>query len=298
MDLTIIIPTYNRINSLGITLESIKSKKYDIEILIIDNGSVDGTYKFLSEYASSHANVKVFRINVNTGSPAGPYNIGLKQATGEYCCFMYDDDSFNDGAIDTFMDVIRQGQLPMYYFNCSINGSDKGSTIGLSNLDLVLFDRVLAEEIKGESHIVIKSNILRMYTFPESLLYSEGFVWFEILKEFTPVFHDIKVRNYNRNVDNISDVKKMFTTNINEVIKQQIALIDRYTSDLRRLKLYNRRLLRLLFLAQFTAERNSNLYTYLEKSVHFRLINILFKILGRKLLFSIYMIKLRFHPNI
>jgi GalNAc5-diNAcBac-PP-undecaprenol beta-1,3-glucosyltransferase len=298
MDLTIIVPTYNRLNSLTNTLESIKSLKYDIEIIIVDNGSSDGTYTFLLDYSKNHNDVKVLRIPINTGSPAGPYNIGLTIATGEYCCFMYDDDSFIEGSIDFFMDVIYKQRLPMYYFNCSINGLNKGSTLGLSNLDLVTFDRVLAEEIKGESHIVIKSSIIRKYSFPEHMLYSEGFVWFEILKEYTPIFHDIKVRNYNRNADNISNVEKMFFQNIHEVIRQQITLLDRYSSDLKRLKLYKRRLLRLLFLAQFTTESNEQINMYLEKSIYFRFINLCFKLLGRKFLFNLYMMKLRLYPNI
>lgn len=298
MDLTIIVPTYNRINSLKNTLDSINSLKYNLEIIVVDNGSFDETYQFLLDYSKINKNVRALRIPTNTGSPAGPYNLALTYATGQYCCFMYDDDTFNDGYIDVFMDRIHDQRLPMYYFNCSVNNTSKGSTIGLKDGDRVSFDKVLAEEIKGESHIVIKTDIIQKYSFPENTLYSEGFVWFDILRNYTPFYYDIKVRNYNRNSENISNLKKMFSQNIDEVIKQQITLIQKYHADLKRLNLLDRRILRILFLSQFSNNNYDQLKIYSNDRVYFRLINGIFKILGNKLLFRIYQFKLKIYPNI
>lgn len=298
MNLTIIVPTYNRVVTLKKTLDSIKSLKYSLEIIVVDNGSFEETNEFLTGYSLVNKNVRPLRIPINTGSPAGPYNLGVAYATGEYCCFMYDDDTFIDGFIDVFMDRIYDQRFPMYYFNCSINNTDRGSTIGLKDGDRVTFDGVLTEEIKGESHIVIKTDILKKHKFPEHMLYSEGFVWFDILREHTPFFHDIKVRKYNRNSENISDLKKMFSKNIDEVIKQQLTLIQKYNVDLRRLNLLDRRIVRVLFLSQFSKIKYAEINRYLDSKFYFRLINVIFKILGRKLLFLIYRFKLIIYPNI
>src|SRR6185312_6219399 len=83
---TIIIPAYNRLWSLPKAVESCKETSLNIEIIVIDDGSTDGTAAWLSEHSE---------ITVITQSNQGKdqaVNNGLQIATGKYIRFLDSDD--------------------------------------------------------------------------------------------------------------------------------------------------------------------------------------------------------------
>lgn len=67
--ISVIIPSYNRIDFINKAIESVLNQKYkEIEIIIIDDGSTDGTYEFLQkEYKDKH-NILIYRNEKNSGA--------------------------------------------------------------------------------------------------------------------------------------------------------------------------------------------------------------------------------------
>ncbi len=65
--LSICIPTYNRKECLSQCLESIikQSVFNDIEIIISDNASTDGTFDIIKEYCDKFSNISYFRNSEN-----------------------------------------------------------------------------------------------------------------------------------------------------------------------------------------------------------------------------------------
>ncbi len=89
--LSIIIPAYNVEAFLQQCLDSIFSQKdADVEVLCIDDGSIDGTPRLLQDYAAEHHNLRVLT-QPNQGMSTAR-NWGLKEATGEYVMFVDSDD--------------------------------------------------------------------------------------------------------------------------------------------------------------------------------------------------------------
>ncbi|MDE6622853.1 MAG: glycosyltransferase [Alistipes sp.] len=89
--LSIVIPIYNVAGLLPITIESILCQKFTaFEILLVDDGSWDDSFRVCQELASRDARIKVFR-QENRGVSAAR-NYGLRQAVGEYLYFMDADD--------------------------------------------------------------------------------------------------------------------------------------------------------------------------------------------------------------
>jgi len=82
MKLTIIVPVYNEINTIAKILEDLYRVeiKVDKEIIVVDDGSIDGTRDFLAKV--NDPRVKVFYHERNSGKTAG-INTGLKHATGD-----------------------------------------------------------------------------------------------------------------------------------------------------------------------------------------------------------------------
>lgn len=89
MLLSVIIPVYNVEGTLRRCLESVKAQGVDgMEIIIVDDGSTDGSSEICDEYDSQ--NVKVIH-QVNAGLSEAR-NAGLELAEGEYVTFVDSDD--------------------------------------------------------------------------------------------------------------------------------------------------------------------------------------------------------------
>jgi len=88
----VIIPTYNRAPLLRRALDSVlaqegSGEQFDIEVLVIDDGSTDETPDLVSRYPG----VRYIRRTENHGTSAAR-NAGLKDAKGQYVAFLDDDD--------------------------------------------------------------------------------------------------------------------------------------------------------------------------------------------------------------
>jgi len=89
---SVVIPTYNRPHFLAKLLESLVAQK-DVsglyEVIVVSDGSTDGTHELLSGFCDKHP---VFRyvVQENQG-PAAARNFGLEHATGEIVAYTDDD---------------------------------------------------------------------------------------------------------------------------------------------------------------------------------------------------------------
>lgn len=89
--ISIITPVYNTRKYLNRCIESILSQSYsNIELILIDDGSTDGSETICDMYAKKDSRVKTFHIS--NGGPSRARNIGLENATGEYILFVDSDD--------------------------------------------------------------------------------------------------------------------------------------------------------------------------------------------------------------
>ena len=62
----------------------------DIEVLVIDGGSTDGTIELVQEYECKDERVRLLRCDV--GSVGAQFNLGLREAKGEYIGIVESDD--------------------------------------------------------------------------------------------------------------------------------------------------------------------------------------------------------------
>lgn len=91
---TVAIPTFNRLELLKRSVESARSQGYeDLEIIISDNASTDGTQEYLQSL--SDPRVKVLLNAENLGMVAN-WGRCLNSATGAYFLLLSDDDAFAD----------------------------------------------------------------------------------------------------------------------------------------------------------------------------------------------------------
>ena len=91
IEITVIVPTYNRIVSLKKLLDSLYSQNFpkeSFEILIMNDGSTDETQNYLDSL-NLDRNIRI--INLQNGGPAVARNIGAREAVGKFIAFVDDD---------------------------------------------------------------------------------------------------------------------------------------------------------------------------------------------------------------
>ena len=94
MEITVIVPVKDRREYIGKTLDSImKSSEQPTELIIVDNGSTDGTYQFCEQYIKDIPNATLLRETFPCASAAR--NKGLKSCTTEWVYFFDSDDEFD-----------------------------------------------------------------------------------------------------------------------------------------------------------------------------------------------------------
>lgn len=106
--ISVIVPVYNGERHLEACLNSVAHQTgVELEILVIDDGSRDGTYQICKTMAEKDTRIRLFR-QENAGVSAAR-NYGLQEAAGEYVLFVDADDRLPPGAMEILWKAARNG---------------------------------------------------------------------------------------------------------------------------------------------------------------------------------------------
>lgn len=101
---SVIIPTYNRVDYLKLTLDSVVNQTYNhIEIIVVDDGTPNSHSKNLCKKYKKLNYIKI----ENSGGPAKPRNIGIDLAKGKYLAFIDDDDLWDRYKIEKQVSILE-----------------------------------------------------------------------------------------------------------------------------------------------------------------------------------------------
>jgi len=112
MSISVIIPTYNRLALLKETIVSVlKQTILPKEIIIVDNGSTDGTVEYLKQLG----NDKIITANCNKRSPGAARNLGFELSTGKYIQYLDSDDLITKNKFETQVGMLNKSSKGMVY---------------------------------------------------------------------------------------------------------------------------------------------------------------------------------------
>lgn len=101
--ITIYIPTYNRVKLLQRAVNSVLNQTYkNIEIIIVDDCSIDGTHEYLRNISAIETRIRYFIKETNSGACVSR-NIAIKNAKGEFITGLDDDDYFENNRLELFL---------------------------------------------------------------------------------------------------------------------------------------------------------------------------------------------------
>lgn len=121
---TVVIPVYNTEKYLEECVLSVTGQSFsDVEILLIDDGSTDGSPALCDKLAQSDARIRV--IHKENGGAATARNLGIKEALGKYVMFLDSDDWLDGDAIETLAAHADKNDADVIRFNYVREFGDK-----------------------------------------------------------------------------------------------------------------------------------------------------------------------------
>lgn len=118
MKLSIIVPVYNVKAFLNKCVDSLLAQdlpKEDFEIILVDDGSTDGSGKLCDSLAAEHGNIRV--IHQQNRGLSGARNAGIPVASGDYILFVDSDDYLCPNVLGTLVGLAEEQDLDILRFN-------------------------------------------------------------------------------------------------------------------------------------------------------------------------------------
>lgn len=108
MKYSIVIPCYNEYENLDNLIETLNNfdKQYNVEFILVENGSKDDSRKKLEKIDGIYEKIKVVYVNTNQGYGYG-IKQGLKKANGEYVGWIHADMQFDPYKLTDFFDFLN-----------------------------------------------------------------------------------------------------------------------------------------------------------------------------------------------
>ncbi len=120
--ISVVTPVLNGARFIRETVESVLGQQgdFELEYIIRDGGSTDGTLDLLRPYAG-----RCLIHSAHDGSPQNAINAGMQQATGEICAWLNADDLYEPGALQAVVTALAAHPRRSWcYGRCSIVDED------------------------------------------------------------------------------------------------------------------------------------------------------------------------------
>lgn len=126
---SLIVPVYNVEKYINDCINSILKQNYeDYEIIIVDDGSTDGSWKRIQEIVEGNEK-KIKVVHQENQGLGGARNTGLRQAEGEYIWFIDSDDTIDAFALKQIDEVIQKNDLDIIVFDM-VDVDNEGKKVG------------------------------------------------------------------------------------------------------------------------------------------------------------------------
>jgi len=194
MQFSIIIPIHNTKEFLCKCLDSIVSQTFDdFEIILIDDGSSDGSEKICDKYADIHNNITVYHIPDSGVSKAR--NIGIKHAQGEWIAFIDSDDYVEKNWLEVVSMTIKKYKAELYIWGNYLENNNYQKEFTPQHINTTSStDFILSGIYRHNAWLYLFSNErIKKYNceFPEGIKRSEDQCFLLQYLSHNPTIHSI-----------------------------------------------------------------------------------------------------------
>jgi teichuronic acid biosynthesis glycosyltransferase TuaG len=187
---SVITPAYNAAALINRTIQSVIDQTFtDWELIIVDDCSTDSTRDVVEAWSVKDSRIRLIALERNFGGPAGPRNVGVEMARGEYVAFLDADDIWHPRKLEIQVAVLDSGAAD---FVCSqmkdftSQESIEFANIGKYDLEAVSFRQQSIRARIPTSSVVARRELLRAHPFRELISYKaveDYHCWLRMLQD-------------------------------------------------------------------------------------------------------------------
>lgn len=175
---SIIIPTYNRADIIGKTIESVRTQQFvDWELIIIDDGGADETKKVVDQF--NDTKIKYFW--KENGERGAARNYGVEKASGEYVFFLDSDDLIYSNHLSHAFEKIGDLNKPEF-FHSRYEEVYRDKTTQIDALNQTTIWQTIQKQNKFACQFFLRKDIAVQTPFLEDRNLKIGEDWLVILK--------------------------------------------------------------------------------------------------------------------
>ncbi|MFI3210943.1 MAG: glycosyltransferase family 2 protein [Peptostreptococcaceae bacterium] len=183
---SIIVPVYNSEKYIENTIISVLNQsipKEKIELLLIDDGSSDGSIEIIHKYQSKYNFIYAFYNDINMGV-SNTRNKGVNLANGKYIAFLDADDLWEKNKLEIQMNFMESNNYLVTYTNYNIIDKEGINLYrSINNFDFnVTYESIIRENIICLSSTMIRSTLLEVHKMNSQYKHEDLIFWIDILK--------------------------------------------------------------------------------------------------------------------
>jgi glycosyltransferase involved in cell wall biosynthesis len=155
--LSVITPSFNQAAYLGQTIQSVLSQDYpDIEYIIVDGGSRDGSVDIIQQYADRLA----WWVSEPDAGQANAINKGFWRATGEFIAWVNSDDFYLPGAVIKAVQALQAHPEAAFVYGNMVAVDGQGEAINLLRYRQCQVEDLLQFYILGQPAVFFRRSVL------------------------------------------------------------------------------------------------------------------------------------------
>lgn len=194
MKVSIIVPVYNTEVYIAECIESILSQTFtDFELLLVDDGSTDGSGTICDFYQTKDSRVRVF--HQPNGGVSVARNHGVREAQGEWICYVDSDDEVKADYLKVMVEAISSDR-------CLVMGNISDDRMsGCLKENITLHGNEAVRYLLDTSALYLSGPVAKLFNrqllmeysicFPEGIHYGEDMVY---LFTYLNVIEDVAIR--------------------------------------------------------------------------------------------------------
>lgn len=181
---SIIMPAYNAAGTIRASIDSVIRQTYPHwELIVIDDGSMDGTGDILKEYSLHESRVRYLANGRNAGVSA-TRNRGAAEAKGAWIAFLDSDDLWRPDKLEKQMELLRKHPQADLIFTGSAFIDSKGRLLSyhLKVPRKISYRELLKQNMISCSSVLIRRELILRYPMEHDDMHEDYAVWLQILK--------------------------------------------------------------------------------------------------------------------
>lgn len=193
---SVIVPYYNNEKTIIRAIESVVNQQYkNLELIIINDGSTDNSYKIVCEYLKKIKGIRTLHISQKNLGPSVARNNGIKKSKGKYIAFLDSDDSWELIKIKRQIEFLKENKH-VDMLGCNFNILDEKNRIKkhyfVKSNKKITFRNMLYKHYYATPCVIVKKEVLL-----KSGLFNEGQFYMEDSLLFTTI-----CRKFNAHMTN------------------------------------------------------------------------------------------------